>query len=172
MFAQRVATLKTEGGLNAYERVANALKTAAKDTLSTTDAPKAGWFRHRSEQLFEAIELRDVRLQEYIHNRTKRQHTALVERTKHRLLKARKRVKEAVREAINAWHEEILIDSHSLAAKKGSPEHLAAAREDGRPMSPKKAWEMIRLLQRGRSSIKKLAPMKLTKADGNAAVTG
>ena len=171
IFAQRVATLKTEGGLNAYERVANALKTAAKDTLSTTDAPKAGWFRHRSEQLFKAIELRDARLQEYIHSRTKREHAVLVGRARGRLLKARKRVKEAVREAINAWHEEILIGCHSLAAKKGTPEYLAAAREDGRPMSPKKAWEMIRLLQRGRSSTQKLIPMKLTKPDGNAATS-
>jgi hypothetical protein len=36
--------------------VANALKAAAKDTITTTDPPKAGWFYHRSGQLFKAIE--------------------------------------------------------------------------------------------------------------------
>ena len=82
------------------------------------------------------------------------------------LVKAWRLVKETVRAAINDWHEEILLECHSLGAKKGSPEYLAAAHEDGRPLSPKKAWEMIRLLQRGRSSTQKLVPMKLTKPDG------
>ena len=84
-------------------------------------------------------------------------------------MKARRLVKETVRAAINAWHEEVLIACHSLGAKKGSKEQLAAAHEDGRPLSPKRAWEMIRLLQRGRSSTQKLVPMKLTKDDGKPA---
>ena len=161
-FASRIATLKEEGhGLNAYERVANAMKSAAKDTITTTDPHKAGWFRHRSEKLFKVIEVRDRRQAEYNRGRNAKKHAALV--------KARRRVKETVREAINAWHEEILIACHSLGAKKDSKEQLAAAHEDGRPLSPKKAWEMIRILQRGRSSTQKLVPMKLTKADGTPA---
>ena len=84
-------------------------------------------------------------------------------------MKARRLVKETVRAAINSWHEEILVACHSLGAKKGSTEQTAAAHEDGRPLSPKRAWEMIRLLQRGRSSTQKLVPMKLTKDDGKPA---
>ena len=52
------------------------------------------------------------------------------------LVKAWRLVKETVRAAINDWHEEILLECHSLGAKKGSPEYLAAAHEDGRPLSP------------------------------------
>jgi exonuclease III len=161
LFAERIVSLKEVGGLNAYQRAANAFKAAAKEILSTTEAPKAGWFRHRSEKLFHAIEKRDKIQLEYNRGRTAKKHEALV--------KSRRLVKQTVREAINAWHEEVLTACHSLAAKKGSEEYLAAAHEDGRPMSPKKAWEMIRLLQRGRSSTTKLVPMKLTKADGKPA---
>ena len=131
------------------------------DTIATTDPPKAGWFYHRSEQLFKAIEKRDKRQAEYNQGRNQKKHAALV--------KARRLVKETVRAAINSWHEEILVACHSLGAKKGSTEQTAAAHEDGRPLSPKRAWEMIRLLQRGRSSTQKLVPMKLTKDDGKPA---
>ena len=141
-FVRQLTTLQEEGGLNAYERAATALKAAAQETIATTDPPKAGWFRHRSEKLFKAIEVRDERQLEYNRGKNPKKHAALV--------KARRLVKEIVRTAINDWHEEILLGCHFLGVKKDSSEYLAAAYEDGRPLSPKKAWEKIRLLQRGR----------------------
>ena len=111
-FVRRLTTLEDEGGLNAYERAAKALKAAAQDTIATTDPPKAGWFRHRSEKLFKAIEVRDQRQLEYNRGKNPKKHAALV--------KARRLVKETVRAAINDWHEEILLECHSLGAKKGS----------------------------------------------------
>ena len=112
-FVRRLTTLEDEGGLNAYERAAKALKAAAQDTIATTDPPKAGWFRHRSEKLFKAIEVRDQRQLEYNRGKNPKKHAALV--------KARRLVKETVRAAISDWHEEILLECHSLGAKKGSP---------------------------------------------------
>ena len=53
------------------------LKAAAKDTITTTDPPKAGWFYHRSEQLFKAIEKRDKRQAEYNQGRNQKKHAAL-----------------------------------------------------------------------------------------------
>ena len=130
-FVGKLTMLQEEGGLNAYERAATALKAAAQETIATTDPHKAGWFRHRSEKLLKVFEVRDQRQLEYNRGKNPKKHAALV--------KARRLVKETVRAAINDWHKEILLECHSLGAKKDSPEYLAAACEDGRPPSPKKA---------------------------------
>ena len=82
------------------------------------------------------------------------------------LLAARRTVKIQVRTAINAWHEAVLTKVHTLGAQKDSPEEAAGARRDGRPLSPKQAWEAIKLLARGRSNTEQVTTMKLKKDDG------
>ena len=174
LFAARRETLQNEPNLNAYQRVVDALKSAAESTISTTEEPKAGWFRCRSAELLKVIEKRDERQRQFNLAKTASKsaaHDKDIEQKHKALVRARKLVKETVRAAINTWHEEVLVSCHSLGAKKGSPECLAAAHEDGRPLSPKKAWEMIRILERGRSSTKKHIPMKLTKTDGKASTS-
>ena len=85
-FVRQLTTLQEEGGLNAYERAATALKAAAQETIATTDPPKAGWFRHRSGKLFKAIKVRDQWQLEYNCGKNPKKHAALV--------KARRLVKE------------------------------------------------------------------------------
>ena len=76
-----------------------------------------------SEKLFKAIEVRDQRQLEYNRGKNPKKHAALV--------KARRLVKETVRAAINDWHEEILLECHSLGAKKGSRGWSSSFAEEG-----------------------------------------
>ena len=150
-------TAESIGGKHSYARFADALQDAAK-VLETTASRTPGWFTAARDYLNPAIQTRNRRQLEYNAQPTKAK--------KQSLHAARRAVKIQVRTAINAWHEAVLTKVHTLGAQKGSPEEAAGARRDGRPLSPKDAWEAIKLLGRGRSNTEPIVTMKLKKEDG------
>ena len=144
--AERELSTENSTKLSDLALLEKAMQEASKEHLKSTKRKKPGWYMARADKLEPLVRNRNTAQAEYNANPS--------DENKRRLKLARALVKKEVKRAIKAWIETVVLDVNHLL-KKGS-------------VTPKEAWDAVRLLQRGFDSKVPVASMKFRKPGGTA----